>query len=119
MESDSGQFNQFKTSYAGILEGISGVHPGRNIRIKPFVTGQTRRSRGLYDSRGDGGFDVKVGLGTNLVLDGTWRTDFSQVEADTQQVNLTRFSLFFPDKREFFFENQEAFSTIRAVRSTC
>ena len=103
------QFNQFKTSYAGVLEGISGVHPGRNIRIKPFVTGQTRSSRGAYDNKGDGGLDVKVGLGTNLVLDGTWRTDFSQVEADAQQVNLTRFSLFFPEKREFFLENQGAF----------
>jgi hypothetical protein len=103
------QFNQFKTSYAGILDGIRGVHPGRNIRIKPFATGQTRRSNGAYDGKADGGLDVKVGLGTNLVLDGTWRTDFSQVEADTQQVNLTRFSLFFPEKREFFLENQGAF----------
>jgi hypothetical protein len=102
------QFNQFKTSYAGVLEGISGVNPGRNIRIKPFATTQ-----GRYDGRrtlgdADGGLDVKVGLGTNLVLDATWRTDFSQVEADTQQVNLTRFSLFFPEKREFFLENQGA-----------
>ena len=102
------QFNQFKTSYAGVLEGISGVTPGRNIRIKPFATTQ-----GRYDGRrtlgdADGGLDVKVGLGTNLVLDATWRTDFSQVEADAQQVNLTRFSLFFPEKREFFLENQGA-----------
>jgi hypothetical protein len=102
------QFNQFKTSYAGQLEGISGVTPGRNIRIKPFATTQ-----GRYDGRrtlgdADGGLDVKVGLGTNLVLDATWRTDFSQVEADAQQVNLTRFSLFFPEKREFFLENQGA-----------
>ena len=102
------QFNQFKTSYAGVLEGINGVTPGRNIRIKPFATTQ-----GRYDGRrtlgdADGGLDVKVGLGTNLVLDATWRTDFSQVEADAQQVNLTRFSLFFPEKREFFLENQGA-----------
>ncbi|HEX9723452.1 MAG TPA: DUF5916 domain-containing protein [Vicinamibacteria bacterium] len=42
------------------------------------------------------------GLTSSLVLDGTFRTDFSQVEADAQQINLTRFSLFFPAKREFF-----------------
>ena len=103
------QFNQFKTSYAGILDGIRGVQPGRNIRIKPFVTGLAQSLGGRRNSDADGGLDMKVGLGTNLVLDGTWRTDFSQVEADTQQVNLTRFSLFFPEKREFFLENQGAF----------
>ena len=103
------QFNQFKSSYEGVLEGIKGVNPGRNIRIKPFVTGQTRKVGTTRTNDGDGGLDVKIGLGTNLVLDGTWRTDFSQVEADTQQVNLTRFSLFFPEKREFFLENQGAF----------
>ena len=103
------QFNQFKTSYAGRLEGLSGVRPGRNIRVKPFATGEARFAAGRTDTRGDGGFDVKVGLGTNMVLDGTFRTDFSQVEADAQQVNLTRFNLFFPEKREFFLENQGAF----------
>ena len=103
------QFNQFKTSYAGVLEGIRGIRPSRNIRVKPFVTGQARQANGRNTGDGDGGLDVKIGLGTNLVLDGTYRTDFSQVEADAQQVNLTRFSLFFPEKREFFLENQGAF----------
>jgi len=103
------QYNQFKTSYEGQLEGIRGVRPGRNIRVKPFVRGETRRRTGTTSSTGDGGLDVKIGLGTNLVLDGTFRTDFSQVEADAQQVNLTRFNLFFPEKREFFLENQGAF----------
>src|SRR4030095_14083349 len=46
----------------------------------------------------------------NLAADLTYRTDFAQVEADEQQVNLTRFSLFFPEKREFFLENQGTFS---------
>jgi hypothetical protein len=57
----------------------------------------------------DGGIDAKVGLGTSLTLDLTYRTDFSQVEVDAQQINLTRFSLFFPEKRELFLENQGAF----------
>ena len=46
----------------------------------------------------------------NLTADFTYNTDFAQVEADEQQVNLTRFSLFFPEKREFFLENQGMFA---------
>ena len=103
------QFNQFKTSFAGVLDGIHGVQPGRNIRIKPFTTGEWRHTPGADDLSADGGLDVKVGIGTNLVLDASWRTDFSQVETDAQQINLTRFNLFFPEKREFFLENQGAF----------
>ena len=103
------QFNQFRTAYAGLLGGISGVKPGLNLRVKPFVTGSNARRVGRSTRDGDGGFDVKLGIGTGLVLDGTYRTDFSQVEADAQQVNLTRFNLFFPEKREFFLENQGSF----------
>ena len=103
------QFNQFKTSYAGVLEGITGVKPGRNIRIKPFAIGEARRLQQAGSTRFDGGLDAKIGIGTNLVLDASLRTDFSQVETDAQQINLTRFSLFFPEKREFFLENQGAF----------
>ena len=55
-------------------------------------------------------FDVKYGLTQNLTADFTYNTDFAQVEADEQQVNLTRFSLFFPEKREFFLENQGIFA---------
>ena len=59
---------------------------------------------------GDVGLDVKYGITQNLVADLTVNTDFAQVEADEQQVNLTRFSLFFPEKREFFLENQGTFA---------
>jgi hypothetical protein len=103
------QFSQFRLAYAGLLDGVSGVKPGLNLRVKPFVTGNTARRVGRTTRDGDGGFDVKLGIGTGLVLDGTFRTDFSQVEADAQQVNLTRFNLFFPEKREFFLENQGSF----------
>src|SRR5262245_56465211 len=98
-----------KPSFAGVLEGIEGVKPGRDIRVKPFgVAGGDRRA-GVGKAHADGGVDLKAGIGTNLVLDGTFRTDFAQVEADEQQINLTRFSLFYPEKREFFLENQRAF----------
>ena len=53
---------------------------------------------------------MKYGITQNLTADFTYNTDFAQVEADEQQVNLTRFSLFFPEKREFFLENQGTFA---------
>ena len=56
------------------------------------------------------GVDVKYGVTQNLTADFTYNTDFAQVEADEQQVNLTRFSLFFPEKREFFLENPGTFA---------
>jgi hypothetical protein len=112
------QFNQFKISYEGVLDGISGVRPGRNIRVKPFLIGEAQAANAVRRGATDGGFDVKVGLGTNLVLDGTYRTDFSQVEADAQQLNFTRFNLFFPEKREFFLENQGAFQMGPPASST-
>ncbi|MFW5973340.1 MAG: DUF5916 domain-containing protein, partial [Bacteroidota bacterium] len=57
----------------------------------------------------DAGFDLKYGITTNLTLDFTYNTDFAQIEADDQQVNLTRFSLFFPEKRQFFQERASVF----------
>ena len=63
------------------------------------------------------GLDVKYGVTQNLVADLTVNTDFAQVEADEQQVNLTRFSLFFPEKREFFLENQGLFTLVARVRN--
>src|SRR5688500_11423742 len=59
---------------------------------------------------GDVGLDVKYGVTPNLTADFTYNTDFAQVEADEQQINLTRFSLFYPEKREFFLENQGTFA---------
>ena len=53
--------------------------------------------------------DVKYGLAKNLTLDLTLNTDFAQVEADDQEVNLTRYSLFFPEKRQFFMERSNVF----------
>ena len=57
----------------------------------------------------EGGVDVKYGVTNNLTLDATLNTDFAQVEADDQQINLTRFSLFFPEKRQFFQERSGIF----------
>ena len=56
------------------------------------------------------GLDAKVSVGSSMTLDLTYNTDFAQVEADEQQINLDRFSLFFPEKRAFFLENAGLFS---------
>src|SRR5690606_22200760 len=61
------------------------------------------------DRNGDVGLDLKWGVTPSLTLDGTINTDFAQVEADEEQVNLTRFDLFFPEKRPFFLENASTF----------
>ena len=107
-----------KPSFAGTLEGITGVKPGRDLRVKPYGLASMTNRAGSTSSVFDGGLDVKAGIGTNLVLDGTLRTDFAQVEADEQQINLTRFSLFFPEKREFFLENQRAFQVNSTLAGT-
>ena len=104
-------FSIVRASSAGTLQGLPDLAQGRNIRVKPFVLGGTVRPLG-----GDGfswdrsaGVDVKVGLTPSLTLDATVNPDFAQAEADEQQVNLTQFSLFFPEKREFFLENAGVF----------
>ena len=91
------------------------VPPGsKNLEIKPYVIADLTTDLGVTptisnDASGDFGVDVKYGLTQNLTADFTYNTDFAQVEADEQQVNLTRFSLFFPEKREFFLENRGLF----------
>jgi hypothetical protein len=106
------QFSHYSVSYAGRLTGITGVESGSDLRITPFTTGQFTTglagTRG-WDGDGDAGADLKWGITSSLLLDASYRTDFSQVEADEQQINLTRFSLFFPEKRQFFLENPASF----------
>lgn len=99
---------------AATLVGLETPAASKNIELKPYAvaTSTTNRATALpYDNRlrGDAGLDVKYGLTRSLILDGTYRTDFAQVEEDLQQVNLTRFSLFFPEKRDFFIEGQGIF----------
>ncbi len=90
--------------------------PGaRNLEIKPYAitdvsTDTAATPPTVNDPGGDIGIDVKYGVTPSLTADLTYNTDFAQVEADEQQVNLSRFSLFFPEKREFFLENQGTFS---------
>ncbi len=105
------QFTQYHVGYAGVLRGIAGVHGGRSLRVTPFTTARTgHEGAGVpMRSHADGGADLKWAMTPSLVLDGTWRTDFAQVEADQVQINLTRFSLLFPEKRQFFLESPGSF----------
>ena len=99
-----------RVSMAGTLERLQGVRPGNDLRIKPYVLGSSGKSNLVkIGTDFNGGFDVKYGVRSGLTWDFTIKTDFSQVEADEQQVNLTRFNLFFPEKRDFFLENSGIF----------
>ena len=103
-------FGMSRVSQAGTLEGISGLRQGRNLQVKPYLSVPVVRLAGDdVDFKPEVGLDVKYGVSSQLTLDLTLNTDFAQVEADNQQINLTRFSLFFPEKREFFLENASIF----------
>ena len=106
----------FQVSQAATLVGVEVPAGGRLFEVKPYLIGDVSSaidgSRQISnDLAGNVGLDVvKYGITENLTADFTLNTDFAQVEADTQQVNLTRFSLFFPEKRELFLENQGLFA---------
>jgi hypothetical protein len=103
-----------RMSRAGTLTGLAGLRQGRNLTAKPFVVATRTEGAPPLVPGGDVGFDaggdLKWGLSAGLTLDLTYRTEFSQVEVDQEQVNLTRFSLFFPERRDFFVENAGSFS---------
>ncbi len=94
---------------AGELKGLHAVQRGRNLRVKPFVIGEVRNLASGTDLSPDAGLDLKYNVTPSLTLDVTANTDFSQVEVDEQVVNLTRFAVVFPEKREFFLENSGIF----------
>ncbi len=104
-------WNLYRLSAAGELQGLELATP-RNFKVTPYVLGASERDYtiGSNDSTGDLGVDAKFGVTPSLNLDLTYNTDFAQVEVDAQQVNLTRFNLFFPEKRPFFLENAGNFS---------
>src|SRR5688572_4042341 len=106
------QFNLYRLSLAGSLTGVQ-TPALRNFRVTPFALGNALKS-GVApidtEMDYDVGGDVKYSITPSLTLDGTVNTDFAQVEVDDQQVNLDRFTLFFPEKRPFFLENAGFFT---------
>ena len=106
------QFNLYRVSLAGTLDLAA---PATRIAtINPYVLSNSFKDYTVTSPDAEFGskvgIDAKVGLNQSLTLDLTVNTDFAQAEVDDQQVNLTRFSLFFPEKRAFFLENAGTFS---------
>ena len=105
----------YRFSDAATLVGVEVPGSNRNLELKPYAlssltTNQKADEPFSNDPDADFGFDVKYSLTSGLIGDFTYNTDFAQVEEDQQQINLTRFSLFFPEKREFFLEGQSVFA---------
>ena len=106
-----GGLAKYRTAYFGTLEGIEGISPSRHLELLPYVLpgasyeSSTEETEFVFDA----GLDLKYGVTPNLTADLTVNTDFAQVEADQEQVNLTRFSLFFPEQRPFFLEGASIF----------
>jgi len=101
-------------SKAGTLVGHEPPPRNLNLELKPFVTSGSRTDLAAEEPYSnnldaDAGFDLKYGVTRGLTFDFTFNTDFAQVEADEQQVNLTRFGLFYPEKRDFFLEGKDNF----------
>lgn len=118
IEPKYGMFATSKPSQAQTIE-IAGARPTKPVYVSPYVLGGFARDWSLNetesgyirsdDPRYNAGIDIKYNINSNLTLDLTGNTDFAQVEADDQQVNLTRYSLFFPEKRKFFQERTNLF----------
>lgn len=108
------QFRASNLIYAGsLLWEDPPPPPGMNVSVIPYVAGNTNRDYQTEDSWSTGGnvgFDAKVGVTPSLNLDLTFNPDFSQVEVDRQVINLSRFELRFPERRQFFLENADLFS---------
>ena len=104
----------YQVSQYANLKGLKDIKRGKDIKIKPFAIGGTQNQitdeKTVNDNIGNGGFDIYYGLKSNLTLNLTYNTDFAQVEADNAQINLTRFNLFYPEKREFFLMRSKLFA---------
>ena len=104
----------YQVSQYANLKGLKDIKRGKDIKIKPFAIGGTQNQitdeKTVNDNIGNGGFDIYYGLKSNLTLNLTYNTDFAQVEADNAQINLTRFNLFYPEKREFFLTRSKLFA---------
>lgn len=109
-----------RVSNAGVLTGLENLTARRRLEFMPFAAPRVARDADAgtpADADARLGFDLRVGLTADLTADVTYNTDFAQVEADQEVVNLTRFSLFFPEKRQFFTESMGIFDYGRSGSS--
>jgi Domain of unknown function (DUF5916) len=106
------QYQVTQTSRAGLLTGLPDIDLGRGLSVRPAVRGSTGIPAPSEDVEGDlkASLDVTQRLGPNVLASGTVNTDFAETEVDTRRTNLTRFPLFFPEKRTFFLEGDDIFA---------
>lgn len=107
------QFRGIDLGYTGALKWATPPpKTGTNISASPYVLGAGSKVKGENtETKANSGFDAKVSVTPSLNLDLTVNPDFSQVDVDRQVSNLTRFSIFFPERRTFFLENSDLFSS--------
>ncbi|MDH4065430.1 MAG: carbohydrate binding family 9 domain-containing protein, partial [Acidobacteriota bacterium] len=113
-----GLMSIFRVSAAATLVGLDLPPASKNVELKPYgisklTTDKIRTPQVLNDVTATAGIDAKYGINANMTADLTVNTDFAQVEVDEQQVNLTRFPVVFPEKRDFFLEGRGTFEFAR------
>lgn len=104
------QFSSWRLTFAGVLDSLQPPPPRINLRVRPYALGQRSRDAapGAFNgSLGDVGGEVIWAPTANSLVEGTVNTDFAQADVDRQVVNLSRFSVFFPERRQFFLENAD------------
>jgi hypothetical protein len=104
--------NQFlKVSEAGTISNLAGLNQGIGLDVRPFVASSWLHTKSTSENDVDfePGVDIFYNITPSLKLTGTLNTDFGETEVDARQINLTRFSLFFPEKRSFFLEDVGVF----------
>jgi len=106
------QFQVTQTSRAGLLTGLPAFALGLGLSIRPSVTtgGGIPAPSASVDGKFHPSLDVSQRIGANVLSSATVNTDFAETEVDTRRTNLTRFPLFFPEKRTFFLEGADIFS---------
>lgn len=107
-------FSNLRMTYAGVLKNLQPPPPSTNIRIQPYFLTSYDKYKGFdvekpTDTNYKFGGELKWAINPNAVLDLTTNTDFAQADADRQVNNVTRFSVFFPERRQFFLENASLF----------
>jgi hypothetical protein len=108
-------FSSLRMQYAGVLKNLNPPPPKPNIRVQPYILTSYDHYKNFdagtkpENTSFKPGGDVKWAVNTNSVLDLTANTDFAQADADQEVNNVTRFSVFFPEKRQFFLENASLF----------
>jgi hypothetical protein len=108
-------------SEAAALQGIAGVKQGKGITFRPYGLASATRDNQVstkYEGALDGGFDLYKSFTPNLVGVVSYNMDFAETEVDERRINLTRFPMFFPEKRMFFLEGSENFSFSSSVSFT-